>query len=178
MPSRALKDTEVSLLKAQARNPLEECLIALGLKTGFRISELLSLTWEQVLNGDMVRNTISVNRRNMKGKVKSRSVVLHAEAKEAIEKLMHSLGYKPEGKLLRLNRHQALRIIKRLAQQAQIEGSVCLHSMRKTFGTRIYKASNNNLIIAQKALGHVSVSSTQAYLCVEQETVDALILSV
>lgn len=76
MPSRPLTDSEVNLVLSHTDNLMHRTLFILGIRTGFRISELLSLTTK-----DIDENSITVRRCNMKGKHSNRSVVLHAQAK-------------------------------------------------------------------------------------------------
>lgn len=61
-------------------------MFILGANTGFRISELLSLTLADILddNGEF-KTRVAVSRRNMKGKKTSRSVYFNVAAKNALK---------------------------------------------------------------------------------------------
>jgi integrase len=150
----------------------DRLLFILGVNTGFRISELLSLTRHNVHNG-----FITVERKNMKGKLCSRSVPLSESILGLLKTYIESL---PESQmtLFPIGRMQAWRIIKRAAKKSNVSGKIGTHSMRKTLASRVYAASNRDLAITQKALGHKNVSSTISYLQVDADAVNAIILNV
>ena len=60
-------------------------LFILGIKSGFRISEILSLTIKDVFDNGKLQDRIYVERKNMKGKNEGRCVVVHADAKAALK---------------------------------------------------------------------------------------------
>lgn len=62
----------------------DRALFLLGVKTGFRISELLSLTIGRVLQHGRVVERVSVSRRHMKKKIEGRTVPLNPQAAEAV----------------------------------------------------------------------------------------------
>ncbi len=177
MPSRPLTDTEITRIITTLHRPRDVCLFVLGLKTGFRISELLSITIDECIQYGTMRDSITVNRADMKGKRVSRTVPLHAQAKtyltEYIKSLDSALGCT---KLFPISRIQAHRILRDAVIEARVGGKVSCHSMRKTFGMGVYKRSGKDIVATQKALGHVSLSSTTHYLSVDADTVDAAIL--
>jgi integrase len=49
--------------------------------------------------------------------------------------------------------------------------------MRKSFATAVYKRSNHDILLTQKALGHASLVNTVKYLSADQSAVDAAILA-
>lgn len=176
MKAKALTDTEIAAILAQLGSARNRCLFILGLRTGFRISELLSLTWNDVLQYGDIKPSISVTRRNMKGKIASRSVVLHDQAKEALCRYLIDFGGEPKARLFPISRIQAHRIIRAACTRAGIAGAVSTHSMRKTFGQGVYQRTGKDIVATQRALGHRNLSSTQHYLEVDQEAIDKAIL--
>jgi integrase len=54
-----------------------KALFMRGLKTGYRITELLSLRVGDVYQHEKGIDRVTVQRRNMKGKMRSRTVILH-----------------------------------------------------------------------------------------------------
>jgi integrase len=64
-----------------ARN---RALFVLGVRTGFRISELLSVRVGDVWQGGTVGLTLTVKRPATKGRIAGRTLPLHAEARAAL----------------------------------------------------------------------------------------------
>ncbi len=183
MKTRPLTDNEINLLKASTELVVYQCLIEVAYRTGFRISELLSMKLDDVLNTDgTVKRSLSVARGLMKGGHSSRSVPLHESAREAIALYLQT---RPKGNVYlwvtlsgstirRQHFHYAL---KWLADKAGIEPDrVASHSFRKSFAKGIYERSGQSLTLTQKALGHKAITSTISYLEVDSDEVDRLIL--
>jgi len=62
----------------------DRALFLLGVKSGFRISELLSLQVGDVWRGAQVAARVTVRRRHMKRQLEGRTVLLHPEARAAL----------------------------------------------------------------------------------------------
>jgi len=81
---RPLNDDEVydvsrSFWGEHARR--DKTLFLLGVKSGFRISELLSLRLRDVVQAGRLVDRVTVERRNMKKKLEGRTVLLHPDAR-------------------------------------------------------------------------------------------------
>ncbi len=181
--SRPLNDTEVAAVSA-ALKPRDRALFTLGVRTGFRISEILSLNIGDVRlpNGKIV-DRIEVVRRNMKGKRSGRTVVLHVEAQNAISELVSSRSGMPDSTPLfqteigtRVTRYGAHKALRRAYRRAGVYGRLGTHAMRKTFANRMYARLGKDLVKTQHALGHANVGSTISYLSFSQEEIDDAIL--
>jgi integrase len=84
---RALTADEVARVSQAFRGTYAErdqALFILGIKTGFRISELLSLRVGDVWQHERFVDYVAVQRRHMKQKWESRSVIVHPDAKAAL----------------------------------------------------------------------------------------------
>ncbi|MGH8058889.1 MAG: tyrosine-type recombinase/integrase, partial [Candidatus Entotheonellia bacterium] len=161
----------------------------LGVKSGFRISELLSLTVGDVWQHGQFLERVAVRRRHMKGKVQGRSVPLHAEAKAALACWLMELQRMGEvttetylfpsrkGCNQPLRRGQAWAILQEAYQTNGLTGMIGCHGMRKTFGQKVYEKTGHDLRATQHAMGHKSPASTAAYLAVDEQAVDAIILA-
>lgn len=177
--SKPLSDSEIALILENLSNLRNQTLFVLGLRTGFRISELLSLTWAQVVQYNAIRDSITVARSSMKGKRDSRTVTLHPDAQKYLNLLLlEQPVYEADAKLFPISRMQAHRIIKRAVILARIKGKVSSHSMRKTLAMKVYEALDKDLVNTQRALGHKSISSTISYLSFDQEIVNNAIKGV
>ena len=80
---RPLSDPEVSrvMRNFQGRDAARDrALFVLGVKSGFRISEMLGLQVRDLLHRGRVTERVTVRRRLMKGRREGRTVLLHPEA--------------------------------------------------------------------------------------------------
>lgn len=168
----------------------DRCMVQMGLYTGFRISELLSLRVGDVLRDGRVLERVVVERKNMKGKRSSRDVKLNERAREALASWLPVLfdwrGGGADTYLFqstkggRLTRRQAGRVIQRLARDLRLAPKVATHSFRKTFAGGIYDGGLNcwrpgeelPVRVVMKALGHRSVDATEKYLGLDVAQVD------
>jgi site-specific recombinase XerD len=167
----------------------DKALFVLGVKSGFRISELLSLTIGDVYQHGQWVDRVAVQRKHMKGKHQGRSVPLHSEAKAALAPWLMELQRLGAGTPDRylfpsrkgvnrpLRRGQAWAILHQAYEANELTGPLGTHTMRKTFATKVYEATGKDLRSTQHALGHKSPASTAAYLAVDEAAVDAVILA-
>lgn len=175
---RPLSDNEVTLVLNQLVRDRDRALFVLGLKTGFRITELLSVKVSDVFQNGHVSDYLRIERRNMKGS--SRVVVLNDLAKRELSDYIKKSGLENNNFLFKsrvgenraISRFQAWSILKMAFAFAGLSGHLATHSMRKSFAKKVHKALGNDLFMTQKALGHKSIMSTIAYLPVDQEALD------
>ena len=190
MGCRKLSESEVSQVLSVLKTSRDQSLFILGIKTGFRISELLSLKVKDVMQNGEILDRVTVHKNNMKGKARSRSVILHPEAKALLKKYLNEVGYGPERDLFvshktkeALSRIQAYKILKQAYLDAGLtedKGTLATHSMRKTFANKVYENLGRDILKTGKALGHVGgymYKNTELYLEVNQDEVDGAILA-
>lgn len=168
---RPLTEEEFKLLMRSLETPRDKMLAALLYYTGFRIKEALSLTRQ-----DAMQPRLTVYKRNMKGKVQSRSVAVHPTLATMLRSYTSNL---PDGPLFPSRKRsgaitpiQAYRRIKAAVNVLEMQGAVATHSFRKAFANRVFEALGRDLLKTAKALGHKSVVSTMSYLTVAQDEVD------
>lgn len=173
--ARPLSNQEVKVVSQSfsgAYAARDKALFLVGLRTGFRISELLSLKVEDVWKAGKVVATLHVARKAMKGKIASRTVPLHPEAARAIEGWLEVMGtHRPDAPLFEsqrkgkaLDRTQAYRILQTAYQANELGGKLGSHAMRKTFAHGVYEKLGHDLVKTQRALGHKNITSTVSYL--------------
>ncbi|MBI4423546.1 MAG: tyrosine-type recombinase/integrase [Elusimicrobia bacterium] len=169
--------------------PRDRALFLLGVRSGFRISELLSLTIGDVLQAGRLVERVAVRRRNMKKKIEGRAVVLHPQARAALEAWVRELQAEghaaPETFVFRsrkgenspIGRVQAWRILNTRFAAAGMVGKLGTHSMRKTFAARVYERLGRDLLRTAAALGHRNINSTVQYLSFCEADIDAAVLA-
>ena len=157
-------------------------LFVLGVSTGGRISELLSLKVDDVYQNDRPVTDLLFDRAIVKGGEVSRAVPVNADGKNAIEALIgwHAEGFgsvksdrflfpsrQTTGAIDRRTAHEAL---KKAFEAAGLNGKLATHTMRKSFAQRLYDQTAD-IFAVQEMLGHKSVATTQRYLGVNYATV-------
>jgi site-specific recombinase XerD len=176
----------------------ERAWFILGCKTGFRVSEILSLKLQDVCQSGKITNQVTVQKRHMKKKTESRTVALHPLAKEALKKWINQLKSFTEGEkdvyLFRsqkgnkpISRTHAWRVLKRAIKANEISGKTGTHSMRKTFAQNVHKHFLGELAkgkpvdplrMTGKALGHRNINNTDKYLSFLESDIENAILAI
>ncbi len=170
----------------------DRALFLLGVRSGFRISELLSLRLRDVCPrgrlGAPVSERVGVARRHMKKKIEGRAVLLHPEARAALEAWIEEMARRGplaaetfvflsrKGQKEAVSRVQAYRILRGAFEKAGVEGPLGTHTMRKTFANRVHERLGRDLLKTQRALGHKNINSTVSYLSFQQDEIDEAIL--
>lgn len=183
---------------AQRRNGLRNvALFVLGIETGFRISELLSVRLRDVVLSNKIRERLQIARRRMKRSREGRSIILSISAREALRPWLQELagrGYQQptdylfqvRGRTNRaLSRAKAWQIIHEGARAVGSTGPIGTHSLRKTFADRYYRwllhsqqtrgRAIDPMRELQKALGHRNMESTESYIGWKEEILNEYI---
>lgn len=178
---RALNEDEVDcMLQAfQGRySQRDRALFLLGVHTGYRISEILSLRVRDVWIAGEVVQSVTVAKGFTKGKHQSRTMPLHDRARQALQlwiisaKLENPLSAgKPvffrQGSKKPITRNLANTILHRAAVNAGINPRrIGTHSMRKTFASRMWRSPyiGGDMAKMARLLGHQNYSNTLRYL--------------
>lgn len=160
-----------------------KALFSMGIRTGFRISELLSITWKQVLNQDLTaRNSVEIPKRRLKDKNASRRIPLHAEAKMYLEEwAKKNQVIQWDSRAFPIHRSTADRTLRNIIVIAGVDasaGKVATHALRKTFAKKMYNALGKDIFKLQEAMGHAQISNTVRYLRINEEEIEEAILNV
>jgi integrase len=189
---RPLSDGEVDLVMRSFGGKFalrDQALFTLGIFSGFRITELLSLRVKDVLQHGQLVDRVTVQRRHMKRQRASRTVVLHPVAKTALQawlgRMSDRLEVTPETYVFQsrkgpnrpISRIQALRILKEAFDSCEMTGQLGTHSMRKTFANNVHERLGRNLVKTQQALGQQNITTTVQYMSFREEEIDEAILS-
>jgi integrase len=190
---RPLSEKEVEQISGSfsGRNALrDKALFLLGVKSGFRISEILSLRVGDVVQAGRIVKRVAVHRRHMKRRIEGRTVLLHPAARTALQDWINQFRADSEpaagtyifssrkGDNRPISRKHAWRILKQVFQAKGLTGKLGTHSMRKTFADRVYARLNQDLAKTRIALGHRNVNSTVSYLSFREEEIDQAILAI
>ena len=156
------------------QNPVRNHLIIeLALGTGLRVSELASL---QVKDLHLGKGQNSLIVRNGKGG-KDRIVSFNSTLKKLIaDYLDYRTSKSPylfhSERAEQMTRFGIGRVFKKLAKLSGISNHHSIHSLRHTYATNLYKASEYNLRLVQKQLGHSSITTTSVYSDVISKDLD------
>ncbi|MCY3742652.1 MAG: site-specific integrase [Candidatus Poribacteria bacterium] len=152
-------------------------LFMLGVSTGGRISELLSLRVGDVYQNKKPVTDLLYTKRIVKGSEVSRSVPVNADGRRAIRDLVdwHREHYRSiaakrplfpsrhNSGTVALHRQTAHEILKTAFIEAGLNGHIATHSLRKSFAQRLYDKTGD-IYMVQELLGHRNISTTQKYL--------------
>jgi integrase len=128
----------------------DQALCLLGVKSGFRISELWSLRLGEVSQHGRLVDRVTVPRRQMKNTREGRTVRLHPETKATRATWLLTVRQDPSATVqtcvLRsrkvvnrpISKGQAWRILHEAETANELTGKVGTHAMRKTFANRVY----------------------------------------
>lgn len=198
---RPMTDIEVGLLmgRLEGRKATRtSALLVLGLRTGYRISELLALRICDLISNGQVVKEVKVSAKDMKGGKESRGILLHEEARPFIVAHWFDLierGYGDESDYFfqrfrpgnkPIGRVQAWRDLTDLYKSTLVNWrGIGTHGLRKTFARRVLGYLRENwepgqptpFETLQQCLGHASIHSTMSYVAFANEKVNAAILN-
>ena len=160
-------------------------LFMLGVSTGGRISELLSLTIGDVYQNNGAVTDLLYDKSIVKGGEVSRAIPVNRDGREAIADLVawHRERYNTthksrplfpsrngQGNPQRMSRRTAHNVLKQAYEAAGLNGHLATHSLRKSFAQRLYDRTGD-IFVVQEMLGHRNVATTQKYLGVNYASV-------
>jgi integrase len=154
-------------------------LIATGVFTGLRISDLLMLKFKQFENGDIL--TIEEKKTG-----KTRRIKINDDLKEIVQRIKDKMGVIDSNQYLFLNKYGTKPIdksyvnvkLKELFKRYDInvEGNISSHLFRKTLGRRVLQLnnySNESVILLMNIFNHSSMGMVKKYLGIrEREILD------
>lgn len=144
-------------------------LFSLGINFGLRVSDLLSITVDMLLNKNgSVKAHFDIVEEKTK---KTRRITISPAAKKELAEVEYSEDYlfpsrkgsKPIGRV------QAYRILNEAAAKVGLE-EVGTHTLRKTFGYHAHKAGTP-IEVLQKVFGHSTPQVTLAYIGIKADTI-------
>jgi len=150
----------------------EKALFILGINSGLRVSDLLSLRWKDV-TGDTVKIKEQKTRKIKRFPLNTACV----EALNSLEKgnpddyIFVSKSNRNGAERKPWTRQYVWTVLNHFAAVVGI-GEIGTHSLRKTFAYHVF-AQTKNLTLVQKLLNHSSPATTLRYIGIEQEELNA-----
>lgn len=171
----------------------DRCLFAIGISTGFRVSELLALQMRDVMHRKYPKDWIALKRRHTKGKTQGRTNQLAGFAKQTLQPwidarladtILSELLDQPvfisrevdtrTRQIQPISLRRAGMILADAYQRCGITGSVSTHSMRKTCAQKTYEDAiekfqagetmKEPIFVVRDLLGHKHIETTLKYL--------------
>ena len=152
-------------------------LISIGVFTGVRISDLLSLTYSDLLSNE------TFTLREMKTK-KQRSIKVNKDLKDIVNRIVQKSKVNDLEQLIFINKYGTKSIDKSYVNvklkeiikmyRIRLDGNVSTHTFRKTLGRRVMEVnnySNESLILLMDLFGHSSMSITKRYLGIREQEI-------
>ena len=151
-------------------------LISIGIFTGFRISDILSLKWKDVV----AQAFVEVIEKKTK---KFRRVKLNQQLQEIISRIysentdLESLIFQNRFRTAAISVQYVNRRLKELAIEYKVSkepAKIKSHSLRKSFGRRVFESNDNSeksLILLSQCLNHSSLLTTRIYLGIREKEI-------
>ncbi|MEC2075856.1 tyrosine-type recombinase/integrase [Metabacillus fastidiosus] len=157
-----------------------ELLFVLGINTGLRISDLLSLEIGDVSFRQKAAGKIEIKEKKTK---KQRTIAISRKTCRLIDRYLQKERPNAEydeplflsQKGGPITRQHAYDILNKAARAVGINDRIGTHSLRKTFGYFAYK-EGVDLAMIQKLLNHSSQAETLRYIGITQEQMDEIVL--
>lgn len=158
--------------KVLSVNERNYCLFILGINTGLRISDLLSLKFYNILEKNKIKDSIRIKEKKTK---KTNNIQLNSNAKKALNLLIKYykdknifsedlyLFHSREGDNKPISRVHAWQILNEAAKKSKIKGQIGTHTLRKTFGYWAYK-QGIDITLLQAIFNHSYPAITLNYI--------------
>jgi|TARA_Y100000310_G_scaffold97479_1_gene95108 site-specific recombinase XerD len=157
-----LSKKEILKMIEVTKNLKHRLLIMLLYSTGMRISEVLSLKWENI-HHDYIK--IKLGKGN-----KDRVTILSKRLKKLLKEFEKEKGYVLEGRKGKYSYKSAQKVLEIAAKKAKLKNKVTPHVLRHSFATHLLE-SGTDIRYIQKLLGHSRLETTQIYTHVSNNSI-------
>jgi integrase len=158
------------LLRKQSQRDL--LFFILGINTGMRVSDLLSLKVSDVWNGTACKDFLYIPDPKTDGE---KSFYLNNSVRRELKQYLDNQNLQPEDYLFKskknnqpITRQQAYRIINHAAKEVGVPGKIGTHTLRKTFGYHAYR-KGIAISIIKAIYNHSTPTETLRYLGIQKE---------
>jgi integrase len=152
-------------------------LISIGVYTGLRISDLLTVRYTDILSNE----TFQIKEKKTG---KTRSIKVNNDLKELVSRIYVKNKIQDINQKIFINRYGTKPIdrsyvnlkLKEIFKmyRIKVDGNVSSHTFRKTLGRRVMEVknySNESLILLMELFGHSSPSITKTYLGIRTQEI-------
>ena len=163
-PIRNMKDVQemLEVLRTREQGFRDALLFEVGLSTGLRISDILSLRKCDITDGFVRLKTQKTKQYRM--------IVLNDACREKLE--AYTKNMQEEQLLFPIQRQWVHKMLKWAADQIGLDKRyVSTHVMRKTAAYHFYQRTKD-IVRTQEFLGHRSSTETRKYLMINEEEVN------
>lgn len=156
-----LSDEEVTkMLNEASKNSRDEMIISLFLLSGVRVSELVGLDYQDI---DLKNKTFLITRKGGKQTILHMGQQLH----DKFTAYFANGEWTPTTPIFtkcghRLSVRAIENIVKKYAKVAAPLKKISPHKLRSTYGTNLYKATNDIYVVAD-VLGHKDINTTKKH---------------
>lgn len=171
-------DFKSLISKLERDNEFKFCLIiAVGVFTGLRISDLLKLRFSQFENTDILNITEQKTK-------KIRRIKINMDLKAIVERIKGKMGVVDSSQFIFVNRYGTKPVdqsyvnvkLKEIFKKYNIvlEGNASSHLFRKTLGNRVLRLnnySNEAIILLMELFSHSSPAITKRYLGIREKEI-------
>ncbi|OAB78764.1 tyrosine-type recombinase/integrase [Cochleicola gelatinilyticus] len=162
----------LKLIKSK-ENPNFGLLIICGINLGLRIDDLLQLTFDQ-----LKQDSFTIEEGKTK---KKRTLKVNDAIKNALKHFEDDITYQLGGSPFTSQKGSVYSVqhINRLMKK-YFKGKVSSHSLRKSFGRRVWLNDNQSeraLVYLSQLLNHSSTHTTRTYLGIQQEELDNIYMN-
>ena len=168
---KKIQEMKVELKKQGTRNYL---LFMVGINTGLRISDLIKLQVQDVMNYDRTPkiHIDIIEEKTEKRKIFKINDILSKEFYNYTKNMeMTDFLFKSRKGQGHIGRVEAYRIIKGTGEKIGLN-DIGTHTLRKTFGYHFYYDNGKYIVMLQKIFNHSSPSITKRYIGVSQDEID------
>ncbi|TVM14539.1 site-specific integrase [Oceanidesulfovibrio indonesiensis] len=178
-PIISLKDVK-SIKKLLVESPRDRLLFVMGINTGLRVQDLLALKVSDLMYrkvGDRV--TIRERKTN-----KENVFIVNKEIKQALDAHLQTADHKEEHYLFKsrkgfnapLSTYAVTKMVKRWCAAVNLKGNYGAHTLRKTWTYHQRKTFGVSWEVLAKRLNHSSPAVTRAYLGIQEEEIETVLL--
>lgn len=165
----------------QNKDYLTAMLFCVGTNTGLRFSDISQLRWTDILNNDSL---IITEKKTRKCKRKPREIKINSILKEFTKNIFSKLSIDENNYIFvnKKNKIISIQYINKILKNIKILYKIKIknfstHSLRKTFGRRIWEMDNQSeraLIMLSDIFQHSSSAITKRYLGIRQQEISQI----